>query len=263
MTIVRRCVPAIAACVAIGVSAAGPPAFPRATPASVGLAAAPLGEATALLTQFVAEKKIAGAVAAVARHGKLAYLESVGVQDLETRAPMTERSLFRIYSMTKPVTAAAVMMLLEEGRFQPRRSGVEISAGVQGRQGRLAGRLDASSFARDHGPGSAAAHLGLQPSHLRALPDRESARAHRHAAAVRHEDHPGAADGRSRHALPLQRGHHGAGTAGRNLVGQAVRRVSRRADLPAARHDRDELLGAVRISAPGSRRSTSRRAAAG
>ncbi len=99
------------------VSAAGPPAFPRATPAAVDLAAAPLGEATALLKQFVAEKKIAGAVAAVARHGKLAYLESVGVQDLETRAPMTDRSLFRIYSMTKPVTAAAVMMLLEEGRF--------------------------------------------------------------------------------------------------------------------------------------------------
>ena len=110
-------VPAIAACLAIVVSAAGPPAFPRATPASVDLAAAPLGEATALLKQFVAEKKIAGAVAAVAQHGKLAYLESVGVQDLETRAPMTERSLFRIYSMTKPVTAAAVMMLLEEGRF--------------------------------------------------------------------------------------------------------------------------------------------------
>ena len=117
MTIVRRCVPVIAACFVIGVSAAGPTAFPRATPASVGLAAAPLGEATTLLTQFVAEKKIAGAVAAVARHGKLAYLESVGVQDLGTRAPMTERSLFRIYSMTKPVTAAAVMMLLEEGRF--------------------------------------------------------------------------------------------------------------------------------------------------
>ena len=117
MTIVRCCVPVIAACFAVGVSAAGPPAFPRATPASVGLAAAPLGEATALLTQFVSDKKIAGAVAAVARHGKLAYLESVGVQDLETRAPMTERSLFRIYSMTKPVTAAAVMMLLEEGRF--------------------------------------------------------------------------------------------------------------------------------------------------
>jgi CubicO group peptidase (beta-lactamase class C family) len=91
--------------------------FPRATPASVGLNAAKLNEATALIHALVAEKKIAGAVAAVARHGKLAYLESAGVQDLETRAPMTDQSLFRIYSMTKPVTAAAAMMLHERGRF--------------------------------------------------------------------------------------------------------------------------------------------------
>ena len=61
--------------------------------------------------------EIAGAVAAVARRGQVAYLEAVGVQDLETRAPMTERSLFRIYSMTKSVTAVAVMMLHEERRF--------------------------------------------------------------------------------------------------------------------------------------------------
>jgi CubicO group peptidase (beta-lactamase class C family) len=94
-----------------------PQSLARTTPAEAGLASAPLGEATALLTQFVAEKKIAGAVAAVARHGKLGYLEAVGVQDLETRASMTERSLFRIYSMTKPVTAVAVMMLFEAGRF--------------------------------------------------------------------------------------------------------------------------------------------------
>ena len=91
--------------------------FPRATPQSVGLNAAKLNQATALMNGLVAEKKIAGAVAAVARHGKLVYLESSGVQDLATRTPMTERSLFRIYSMTKPVTAVAAMMLHERGRF--------------------------------------------------------------------------------------------------------------------------------------------------
>ena len=91
--------------------------FPRAAPQSVGLNAAKLNEATAVMNALVAERKIAGAVAAVARHGKLAYLESAGVQDLETRAPMTERTLFRIYSMTKPVTAVAAMMLHERGRF--------------------------------------------------------------------------------------------------------------------------------------------------
>ena len=92
--------------------------LPRATPESVGLAPARLREATSLLSRFVEEGKIAGAVAAVARHGKLAYLEAVGVQDLETRAPMTERSVFRIYSMSKFVTAVAAMMLYEEGRFE-------------------------------------------------------------------------------------------------------------------------------------------------
>jgi CubicO group peptidase (beta-lactamase class C family) len=90
----------------------------RVTPESVDLSAVRLDEATVLLRQFVAERKIAGAVAAVARRGKLAYLEAVGVQDLETKAPMTPRSLFRIYSMTKPVTAVAVMMLLQEGTFR-------------------------------------------------------------------------------------------------------------------------------------------------
>src|SRR4051812_11270269 len=80
-------------------------------------ASGPLDEATVLLKQAVAERKIAGAVAAVSHHGKTVYLESAGVQDLATGAPMTGRTLFRIYSMTKPVTAAAVMMLLEEGKF--------------------------------------------------------------------------------------------------------------------------------------------------
>jgi CubicO group peptidase (beta-lactamase class C family) len=77
-----------------------------------------LGRATELLEQFVAEGKIAGAVAGVARGGQLGYVQAVGHQTVETRSPMTARSLFRIYSMTKPVTAVAVMMLHEEGHFE-------------------------------------------------------------------------------------------------------------------------------------------------
>ena len=90
---------------------------PRVRPESAGLSAARLRDATDLLNRYVTEHRIAGAVAAVARRGQVAYLEAVGVQDLQTRAPMTERSLFRIYSMTKSVTAVAVMMLHEERRF--------------------------------------------------------------------------------------------------------------------------------------------------
>lgn len=91
--------------------------LPRATPASVGLDASKLREATALLTQFVTDRKIAGAVAAVARRGQLAYFETVGVQNLETKTPMTERSVFPVYSMTRQVTAVAAMMLHEDGKF--------------------------------------------------------------------------------------------------------------------------------------------------
>jgi CubicO group peptidase (beta-lactamase class C family) len=88
------------------------------SPAAVNLAPEVLAEATALLEQFVADGRIAGGVAAIARRGQIGYLKAVGVQDLGTRAPMTERSLFRIYSMTKAVTAVAAMMLHDEGRFR-------------------------------------------------------------------------------------------------------------------------------------------------
>jgi hypothetical protein len=77
-----------------------------------------LQAATAVLRQSVADHRIAGAVAAVARHGKLIYLEPVGLQDIASKTLMTDRSLFRIYSMTKSVTAVAVMMLVEEGKIR-------------------------------------------------------------------------------------------------------------------------------------------------
>jgi len=90
----------------------------RATPEAMGMSGERLQNATALLRQFVADRKIAGGVAAVARRGKIVYLEPVGLQSLETRAPMTERSLFRIYSMTKAVTSVAVLMLAEENQLR-------------------------------------------------------------------------------------------------------------------------------------------------
>lgn len=100
--------------------AAQPVTLPRAAPESVGLDPNRLKETTALLNQFVRDRKIAGAVAAVARSGKVAHLEAVGFQNLKSRTPMTERSLFRIYSMTKAVTAVSAMILHEEGKFDLR-----------------------------------------------------------------------------------------------------------------------------------------------
>lgn len=92
--------------------------LPRVPPGDAGLDSERLNEVTRLVEEFVEAGTIAGAVVGVARHGQLAYLEAVGAQDLESGAPMTERTVFRIYSMTKTVTAVAVMMLHEEGRFE-------------------------------------------------------------------------------------------------------------------------------------------------
>jgi CubicO group peptidase (beta-lactamase class C family) len=103
--------------VALQAAQAAAPVLPRTSPSSVGLDERRLREATDLLKQFVAEQKIAGAVAAVARRGQLAYFEPVGVQDLDSRTPMSERSVFRIYSMTRQIVAVAAMMLHEEGKF--------------------------------------------------------------------------------------------------------------------------------------------------
>ena len=111
-------VAALFVAVAVAGAVAGVDSLPRSSPDAVALSSAKLSEATGLLKRFVTEQKIAGAVAAVARKGKVAYLEAVGLQDLAARTPMTDASMFRIYSMTKPITAVAVMMLHEEGRFR-------------------------------------------------------------------------------------------------------------------------------------------------
>ena len=87
------------------------------TPETLGLSAQRLTRATAVLERYVAEGKIAGAIGLVARHGKVGYHQCFGGLDLETRQPMPEDALFRIFSMTKPITSVAAMMLFEEGKL--------------------------------------------------------------------------------------------------------------------------------------------------
>jgi CubicO group peptidase (beta-lactamase class C family) len=61
---------------------------------------------------------ITGAVTLVARKGRVVHLEAQGVMDLESKKPMTGDTMFRIASMTKPVTGLAIMMMLEEGKVR-------------------------------------------------------------------------------------------------------------------------------------------------
>jgi CubicO group peptidase (beta-lactamase class C family) len=67
---------------------------------------------------YIAPRKIAGCQALVARHGHVAYFRSLGNMDLERARPMADDTIFRIYSMTKPITSVALMMLFEQGHFQ-------------------------------------------------------------------------------------------------------------------------------------------------
>jgi CubicO group peptidase (beta-lactamase class C family) len=89
-----------------------------ATPESVGLSSNGLTQATEALQAHVDAGSIAGVVAAVVRHGHLAYLEALGQRDLDTGDAMPEDAIFRLYSMTRPITSTAVMVLWEEGKFQ-------------------------------------------------------------------------------------------------------------------------------------------------
>ena len=69
------------------------------------------------LRNEVATGKIPGAVLLIQRHGRRVLLESFGVKDVESRRPMTDDAIFRFYSMTKPITSVAVMMLVDEGKI--------------------------------------------------------------------------------------------------------------------------------------------------
>jgi CubicO group peptidase (beta-lactamase class C family) len=94
-----------------------PGALATARPADVGLSSERLERITSAIQRSVDDKRIAGGVALVARHGKVVYLKAVGMADREAQKPMRTDSIFRICSMTKPITSVAVMMLYEEGRF--------------------------------------------------------------------------------------------------------------------------------------------------
>jgi CubicO group peptidase (beta-lactamase class C family) len=93
------------------------PAFPQTS----GLDADRLKLIRPRLQELVEKQTIPGAVALVARHGKIATLEAAGWRDVEARKPMTTDSIFQIMSMTKNFTGVAIMMLVEEGKLELRR----------------------------------------------------------------------------------------------------------------------------------------------
>ncbi|MBX7166487.1 MAG: beta-lactamase family protein [Pirellulales bacterium] len=99
-------------------SALGADALPTARPADVGLEADELQAIDAAMQAYVDEEKLAGVLTLIARRGKVVQVGTYGQMDREAGKPMRRDALFRIYSMTKPITTAALMTLYDEGRFE-------------------------------------------------------------------------------------------------------------------------------------------------
>lgn len=109
---------AVAALSTVATLAAIAQPLPTASPESVGMSSERLAKITAVMQKEVADRKLPGAVVMVARKGKLVYSQAFGGQNDAANAPMKADSIFRIYSMTKPLVSTALMMLVEDGRVQ-------------------------------------------------------------------------------------------------------------------------------------------------
>ncbi|WP_428103274.1 serine hydrolase domain-containing protein [Candidatus Rariloculus sp.] len=88
-----------------------------AAPESVGFSSERLERLTQAMQQLVDDGELSGAITMIARHGQPAHFEAVGRQNIESDIPMAPDSIFRIYSMTKPITGVAMMMLHERGKW--------------------------------------------------------------------------------------------------------------------------------------------------
>ena len=78
------------------------------------MSSARLARLTEVIKSNIAEGRYPSAVGLVVRKGKVTYYEALGVRDPATNVPMTKDAIFRLYSMTKPFTSVAIMMLVEE-----------------------------------------------------------------------------------------------------------------------------------------------------
>jgi CubicO group peptidase (beta-lactamase class C family) len=91
---------------------------PSVRPEDVGLSSERLQRINDLVQRYIESNQISGAVTVVSRKGKIAHFEAQGLMDLESRTPMRKDAVFRIASMTKPVTGVAILMLMEEGQLR-------------------------------------------------------------------------------------------------------------------------------------------------
>jgi CubicO group peptidase (beta-lactamase class C family) len=91
---------------------------PAGKPEEVGLSSERLKRVNEAVQKHIAAGNVSGAVTLVARRGRIVHFEAQGMQDIETKKPMPKNGVFRLASMSKPITGTAVMMLVEEGKIR-------------------------------------------------------------------------------------------------------------------------------------------------
>ena len=92
--------------------------LPIAVPEEVGISTERLNRIRPVMQVYVDKGNLPGFLTVVARRGKIVHFETIGMRDVENSKPVESDTIFRIYSMSKPITSVAVMMLYEEGHFQ-------------------------------------------------------------------------------------------------------------------------------------------------
>jgi CubicO group peptidase (beta-lactamase class C family) len=107
-----------ALCLATIVLASARAATPTVRPEDVGLSSARLERVAELMQRHIDAGTFAGAVTLIARHGRVAHFQAQGLMDLESKRPMQTDTVFRIMSMTKPVVALSILMMVEEGKVR-------------------------------------------------------------------------------------------------------------------------------------------------
>ncbi len=117
--------------------AAAPAGLPTGSPESAGMSAADLDRIRPAMQAYVDDGRVAGVMTLVARRGQVVHWDAVGERDVEAGDPLEPDDIFRIYSMTKPITSVATMILVEEGavslddpvaKFIPEFAAVEVLA---------------------------------------------------------------------------------------------------------------------------------------
>ena len=120
----RSFAPLLSFCAALlllsGTSALAAEGLPMAEPEDRGMSTERLKRIDTVMQRYVDDELVAGVVTLIARGGRVVHFNAVGYRDVEAKAPMTVDTIFRIASMTKPITSVAAMMLYEEGHFQLR-----------------------------------------------------------------------------------------------------------------------------------------------